>query len=296
MNFRLGARARLAAVLLSVIAPSGVILAQTAAPGATDDPVVATVNGQPIHLSDVKTAATNLPPNLRTLPPETLYPRLIDSMVSERALADAARTKGIDKDPAIQRQIAAATDQVLDNALLTKEVVPTITDQALHARYDSQYANKPGVPEVHAKHILVESEDQAKQIISELDKGADFSTLAKKYSKDPGSADGGDLGFFKKEDMVPAFSDAAFALQPGQYTKTPIHTQFGWHVIEVTERRQTPPPSFADASQQLRQEMLKEGVEKAVAQARDAAHVQIFNVDGSPAKATDTAVPPPPKK
>src|SRR5208282_1030722 len=100
--------------------------------------------------------------------------------------------------------------------------------------------------------------------------------LAKKYSKDPGAADGGDLGFFKKDEMVPAFADAAFALKPGQFTQTPVHTQFGWHVILVVEQRQAPAPSFEQAADQLRQQMLQEGVRKEITQARAAANVQTF--------------------
>ena len=305
MPVRFGGSARLAAALLLLAAPA---LAQTspapnpaapapiAPPGPPGgDPVVATVNGQPIHLSDVKEAAESLPANVRALPPEMLYPKLINSIVSEKALADVARKQGLQNDPAVKEQIQAATDQVLDNAYLQKEVAPQVTDAALHARYNSEYAGKPGTEEVHARHILVPTEAEANDIISQLDKGADFATLAKKYSKDPGAADGGDLGFFKKDDMVPAFADAAFALKDGQYTETPVHTQFGWHVIQVLGHRQAPPPSFEQASDQIRQEMLKEGVQKAVADARAAADVKIFNLDGAPAKATDTAVPPTPK-
>lgn len=297
MPVRLGGSLRLAAALLLLAAPA---FAQTgAAPSPAPsggDPVVATVNGQPIHLSDVKQAVESLPANVRALPPEMLYPKLIESIVSEKALADAARKQGLQNDPGVKEQIQAATDQVLDNAYLQKEVAPQITDAALHARYDSEYAGKPGTEEVHARHILVPTEAEAKDIISQLDKGADFAALAKKYSKDPGAADGGDLGFFKKDDMVPAFADAAFTLKDGQFTETPVHTQFGWHVIQVLGHRQAPPPSFEQASDQIRQDMLKEGVQKAVADARAAADVKVFNLDGSPAKATDTAVPPPAAK
>jgi len=295
MTIRPGALALRAAALAVGMFPFAAALSQTpAAPaGAAADPVVAKVNGDPIYLSDLQASAQSLPANLRALPPQTVYPRLLDSMISERVLAEAARKAGIDKDPAVQRQIAAATDQVLDNALLSKVVMPAITDQALHARYQAEIAGKPGEAEVHAKHILVDSEDQAKQIIAQLNKGADFATLAKKYSKDPGAADGGDLGFFKKDEMVPAFADAAFALKPGQFTQTPVHTQFGWHVILVVEQRQAPAPSFEQAADQLRQQMLQEGVRKEITQARAAANVQTFNLDGSPMRATDSAVPPP---
>ena len=122
--------------------------------------------------------------------------------------------------------------------MLSKEVGPTITDAALHARYDKDIAGKPGEEEVHAKHILVDNEDQAKKIIADLKGGADFAALAKQYSKDPGAAQqGGDLGFFKKDEMVPEFATAAFAMKPGQVSQQPVHTQFGWHVIMVVERR-----------------------------------------------------------
>jgi len=286
---------RAAALLAAGMIPCAVALSQTPPASATTaaDPVVAKVNGDPIYLSDVQASARSLPPNLRALPPQTVYPRLLDSMISERVLADAARKAGIDKDPAVQRQVAAATDQVLDNALLTKVVMPTITEQAVHARYQAEIAGKPGEEEVHAKHILVDSEAQAKDIIAQLNKGADFATLAKKYSKDPGAADGGDLGFFKKDEMVPAFADAAFALKPGQFTQTPVHTQFGWHVILVVEKRQAPAPTFEQAADQLRQQMVQEGVRKEIAQARAGADVQMFNLDGTPKRATDSATPPP---
>ena len=304
MTIHPGALARLAAALVfgSLAIPAGAVLAQVAPPGLTPppaaaapagDPIVAKVDGQAIHLSEVKAAAEGLPANLRSVPFEMIYPKLLDSMISQRVLADAARKGEIDKDPEVQQQIAVATDQVLDNALLTKVVMPGITDQALHALYAKQVAGKPGDEEVHAKHILVDSEDQAKQIITELNKGGDFAALAKKYSKDPGSADGGDLGFFKKDQMVPAFADAAFALKPGQFTQTPVHTQFGWHVILLVERRQAPPPSFEQSLDQLRQEMLKEGVQQEIAKARSEANVQTFNIDGSPMRPTDSAVPPP---
>ena len=132
--------------------------------------------------------------------------------------------------------------------MLHKAIGPEITEAALKARYEKDIANKPGVEEVHARHILVPDKATAEKIIAELDKGASFAELSKKYSKDPGSAkDGGDLGWFKKGEMVPAFSDAAFALKDGQITQSPVHTQFGWHVIQVLGHRKAPPPTFEQA-------------------------------------------------
>ncbi|HTI84897.1 MAG TPA: peptidylprolyl isomerase, partial [Acetobacteraceae bacterium] len=104
---------------------------------------------------------------------------------------------------------------------------------------------------------------------------------------------GGDLGFFKKDEMVPEFANAAFALQPGQTSQTPVHTQFGWHVIMVVEKKQDQPPTFEQARDELRQQVIKDGVKQAVAQARADVSVEKFNLDGSPIRATDSAVPPP---
>lgn len=268
--------------------------AAPAASAAAADPVVAKVNGQPIHLSDLKDAAQSLPENLRGVPPQTLYPMLLDQLIDGRALVAEARKTGLDKDPDVQRQVAAAEDRALQTAMLGKEVGPSITEAALHARYDKEIAGKPGEEEVHAKHILVDSEDQAKKIIADLKGGADFAALAKQYSKDPSAAQqGGDLGFFKKDEMVPAFADAAFAMQPGQISQTPVHTQFGWHVIMVVERKRGEPPTFEQARDELRQQIIKDGVKKVVAQARADVSVERFNLDGSPIRATDSAVPPP---
>ncbi len=263
---------------------------------APADPVVAKVNGQVIHLSDLQTAAQDLPPNARNLPPQTLYPMLLDQMIDGKALVIEARAAGLDKDPAVQRQIEAASERVLQTAMLTKAVGPSITEDALRARYQAEIAGKPGEEEVHARHILVDNEDLAKKIIAELKKGADFTALAKQYSKDPSADHSGDLGFFRKDEMVPEFSAVAFALQPGQISDTPVHTQFGWHVIQVLERRQAQPATFEQARDELRQKAIQQGIQQALATARTKVTVEKFNLDGSVPRATDTAEPPPAAK
>ncbi len=287
-----------AAALAQPTPPSGAGAAQTAPkpaePGA--DPVVAKVGAHTIHMSEVKAATQNLPPNARSLPEQVLYPMLLDRMIDEQLLVIEARRDGLDKNPEVQRQIAAADDQVLERALLTKQIGSQVSDQAVRARYDRDVAGKPGAEEVHARHILVDSEAKAKDIIAQLDKGADFATLAKKDSKDPGAGQGGDLGYFKKDDMVPEFAVVAFSLKPGEISQTPVHTQFGWHVIQVLDRRAASAPSFDQAKAELRQKMVREAIEQVVADARGKVPVEKFNPDGSPMRATDTAMPPLPAK
>ncbi len=282
----------LAAAALGCAVSAGPLLAQT-----DPDPVLATVNGQPIHLSDVKEATGSLPPQARSMPPQQLYPMLLEQLIDARALLIQAQRTGLDKDPDVQRSMQAASDHALESALLSKVVRPQVTDEAVKAKYDQDVAGKTGEPEVHARHILVPDEATAKKIIADLKKGGDFAALSKQYSKDPGAAQqGGDLGFFKKGDMVPEFSAVAFSLKDGEVSPVPVKTQFGWHVIQVTEHRTSQPPSFEQERDELRQSMVQAAVQKEVALVRAAVKVEKFNPDGSPAKATDTAEPPPPSK
>ena len=263
------------------------------APAAPADPVVARVNAVEIHLSDIAAEAQALPPQYHNMPESTLYPLLLNQAIDREAIVLAARKQGLDKDPAIQREMQRAQEQVLADELIRREVVPMVTEDAVRARYDRDVANKPGEEEVHARHILVATEAEANKIIAELKKGGDFVALAKAHSTDPGAAQGGDLGFFKKSDMLPEFADAAFALKPGQFTEKPVKTQYGWHVIKVEERRAAPPPTYADAHDELRQQIIQDSVRKVVADAHAGLTVVKFNSDGSPIRATDTAEPPP---
>jgi peptidyl-prolyl cis-trans isomerase C len=242
------------------------------------------VNGDPIHMSDVAAAAQQLPPNVaQQVPPQVLFGKLIDQLVSRRALLIEAHKQGLDKDPAVQKQMQAAADQVLQGIALQRAVLPKINEEAIKAQYDKEYAGKPGEPEIHARHILVDSEAKAKDIIAQLEKGAKFEDLAKKYGdpKDAATQQGGDLGFFKKGDMLPEFSDAAFKLKPGEYTHTPVHTHYGWHVIQLLETRTSQPPTYDQVHDQIKQQLGQQDVQAVLKQARDAAKIQLYNPNGS---------------
>ncbi len=309
MSFRLSAAAMLAALACAAFPPAS--RADDAAPAAPASPegasasanatpkpdaVVARVNGIEIRFSDIQDAISQLPPEYRGLPKQMLFPMLIDQLIDRKAVVLMAQKQGLEKDPAVLRQIAHATDAALQNALFSRDIGPLVAEPAIKARYDATVAGKPGEQEVHAAHILVASEDEAKKIIDELNKGGDFAALAKAHSTDSGANNGGDLGFFKKGDMVPEFSAAAFALKPGEITQAPVHSQYGWHVIKVIEVRQSPPATFEQARDQIRQEIIQEAVKKVVAQAKEGLTIEKFNPDGSTPKATDTAEPPPAKQ
>ncbi|MCQ8279008.1 peptidylprolyl isomerase [Acetobacteraceae bacterium KSS8] len=258
-----------------------------AAPAAPKDnnPVVASVNGQPIHLDDVRAAAQALPEDMRSVPPQMLFPMLVNQLIDQKALVIAAKKEGLEKDPAAQKAMQAAADQALQNVYLSRIVGPQADDAAVKDVYARDYAGKPGEEEIHARHILVADEKTAQDIIKQLKAGADFATLAKKYSTDKASVDagGGDLGWFKKGDMLPEFSNAAFAMKKGEISDKPVHTRYGWHVIQVLDTRISPPPAFDTVAAQIRQKLIQTGVHAAVDKAVAQVKVQRFNPDGTPA-------------
>ncbi len=285
--------------------------AQTAAPAAPapaavpEDPLLARVDGQDVRMSDVvAVAAEVLPPELRSVPPSALLQmlpaevsrQLVDRAITERALVSAARAAGLDRDEEVRRRIRRAEEQELQQALLTREVGGKVTNEAIRARYEQETARRQGEPEVQARHILVPTQAAAREAMAELARGADFAEVAKRRSTGPGAEQGGDLGFFKRGDMVPEFAEAAFALQPGQVSAAPVRSPFGWHVIKVEGRRAAAAPSFEDAKQQIQRQMLEEGVEAMVQRVRSAAKIERLDSPAAPAPAgtlLDNAAPPP---
>jgi peptidyl-prolyl cis-trans isomerase C len=260
------------------------------------DPIVAKVGTDVIRLSDVTAAVQTLPPQARQMPSDQIMPKVLDQLVDTRVLALEARKEGIDKDPGVQRTLRDVQERTLVSAMLEKDVGPLVNDAAVKARFDKDVSTRPVVQEVHARHILVDDEATAKKIIAELKKGGDFNVLSKQYSKDAAAVEqGGDLGYFKASDMVPEFSTVAFSLKDKEVSPNPVHTQFGWHVIQTLDHRAAQPPTFDQAKDQLRQQMISEEVHKTLAKAHADVVVERFNMDGTAVRATDAVVPPPAK-
>ncbi|HEX7968464.1 MAG TPA: peptidylprolyl isomerase, partial [Stellaceae bacterium] len=235
-------RAILALSLALLAAPAWAQTAKPAKPAAGSDPVVARVNGAELHRSDVVEALRGLPPQVQQQPMDKLYPALLDQMVGTMLVSQEGRKQKLQNDTEVKKRLALAQDQIIADAYVQRMLEKSVTDQKLHARYDKFVKEAPPREEVHARHILVGSEDEAKAVIAELKKGGDFAKLAQDKTTDPsGKTSGGDLGYFTKEDMMPEFADAAFKLKPGEITQTPVKTQFGWHVIKVEDRRQAKP-------------------------------------------------------
>jgi peptidyl-prolyl cis-trans isomerase C len=248
---------------------------------APPDPVIANVEGHPIHLSELGQAEETLPPNLRQLPFESLYPILLDRMIDHEVLAMMARHHGLEDNPQVRHEIEAATTRILEGAWLAIDATPKVTEQAVRAVYEREYANRPASEEVRARHILVPTREEAMKVIDELKKGADFATLAKQVSKDPDGQRGGDLGFFRREQVWPDFADLAFSLQPGEVGPNPIHNEFGWHVVKVEERRLVAPPGYSEVHDRIRQELLAQAIQQSVERARTQMVIHKYNLDGT---------------
>jgi peptidyl-prolyl cis-trans isomerase C len=271
----------LAALSLGVLALSLPARAQQAAPA--EDPVVAIVDGTQVHRSEVEAVARSLPEQYRQVPLPQIYGMLLDRAIDFRLLSQAAEQTDLAQEPGVQTELERARAGVLRDAFVRQKIEEGTTAEKLRARYDEVKDDEGFTQEeVHARHILVGSEDEAKEVIVALAGGADFATLAGERSVDPSARqNGGDLGFFRREQMVPEFTEAAFGLQAGQRTDKPVQTQFGWHVIEVVERRMGT-PTFEETQPRLRQEIAREIVLALVADLRGDAEIQRFSLDGSP--------------
>ncbi len=274
-------RAAALAVVFAVLVPSP-------APAAEDkdekrgDPVVAIVNGAPIQRSDVEEARGRLPAQMRQVPLQVVFGLLLDSLINTKLVAGQAREQGLHEEEKIKRQMARIEDQILERAFLIGYVEERVTEDALQERYKKLVDETKDKEEISARHILVETEGKAAEIIADLKKGEDFAELAKKQSTGPSAPAGGDLGFFSADQMVPEFAEAAFALDKGEFTETPVKTLFGWHVIKVEDRRAAQPPTVEEVSETLRADLAREIGAAYIKDLREKADVQRFKPDGSP--------------
>ncbi|HXP13630.1 MAG TPA: peptidylprolyl isomerase [Stellaceae bacterium] len=278
-------RAMFACLILALA--SGPALAQSKPPAAAPapsggDPVVARVNGEVLHRSDAIIAYQALSAETRqnfTL--EQAYPQVIDQLVSMIVISQAARKAGVGADPIVKRRVTLADDQILQDAYFNSILQKEISKDKIQAAYDQYAKEAPGREEINARHILVSSEADANDVIAQLKKGADFATLAKQKTVDPaGKTSGGDLGWFGQGDLDPGFTAAAFKLKKGEYTQTPVHTQYGWHVIMVVDRRPMKVLPYEQMAPKIAQQMAQAVVGARVKELDTQAKVEIFTLDG----------------
>lgn len=258
------------------------------AAGSADTTVVATIDGEKITRAELEALKQQMAaqyPQLGQVPLDAVYKGLLDRAIDQRLMEKEARKAKLQNDADVKAQLKDVESELIRRAWLSKTVEKRVTDDKVKAAYDQMVKSTPDEEEVRARHILVETEDKAKDLIGKLNGGAKFEDVAKAESKDPGAANGGDLGFFRKGDMVPEFSEAAFGMKAGELSKAPVKTQFGWHIIKVEERRKMQPPKLEDVAAQLRGEVAQAEAAAVIKDLRDKAKVETFNPDGTkPAK------------
>ena len=248
---------------------------EAAKPAEKADPtkVLATVNGVKLTQGEVDQASSDLDPQFSRLPDDQRRLAALAALVDIKVLAAAAKTDKLDESADFKQRIEFLKDRALHNEYFQTAIVDKISDAEVRGRYDKEIAAMPAKNEVRARHILVKTEDEAKAIIKKLEGGAKFEDLAKESSTDGSASQGGDLGYFGEGMMVPEFEKAAFALEVGGYTKEPVKSQFGYHIIKLEDKRQQQPPAFDEVKEQVRSILIREKYIEMVKKLRDGSKI-----------------------
>jgi len=270
-------RLRMCAAAFSLLTALLLLIAPADPARAQSDQLVAKVDGVEIRESDIAMAEEDLGQNAQQMTPEAKRDYLVSYLTDVILAAKAAEGKKIADDKDFRTRIAFIRRKLLMETLLVKEGKAAVTDAAMKKVYEDAVKQMGDEQEVRARHILVATEAEAKTIVIEVNKGTDFAELARQKSKDPGAAaEGGDLGWFGKDQMVPEFADAAFKMNKGQVSE-PVKTQFGWHIIKIEDKRTKPAPDFAKVKDQVETFVMRKAQADYIAKLREGAKVERFD-------------------
>src|SRR3984885_9037665 len=284
------ARSRSSAFVLTLGALG--LLAALAATARADPKILAKVDGAAITEDDYNDALADIGPGL----PEKLEgpereKYVLDYLIDLRLVAKQALADKLDGTADFARRLAYYHDKLAMEGLLTNVAKSATTEEAERKAYDEAAKAQPPEPEVHARHILVPTEEEAKAALARIKAGEDFAKVATELSKDP-AGDGGDLGWFTKDRMVPEFADPAFKLEPGQVSD-PVKSQFGWHIIKVEGKRTKTFPPFEQVKDQAARFVAQKAQTALIASSRDKAKIERFAEDAKPAEPAKPADPAP---
>ena len=274
MNLPISRLFRLGAALLCA---SAVVLTLPATAQDAASKVVAKVNGIAITEADLKLAEDEIGRDLGNLPDGTKRRVLVEFLIENNLFAKAAEAAKLSEGAEFDDRMKYWRNRALRDSYFEKEINTSVSEAAAKTYYDDQVKALKPKEEVQARHILVETEELAKDLKKKIDDGADFTALAKEHSKDPGTKDdGGMLGYFSAGQMVPDFEQAAFALKKGEVS-APVKSQFGWHLIKLEDRRQKPPPSFEDVKDRILSSMIHQRAQAVAAKLREDAKIEYID-------------------
>ncbi len=255
------------------------------------NPVVAKVNGQDVLRSEVYSFIQNMPPNIQQMPAVEVYPMAVEQVVNTKIIQVHADKSDLVSSDEFKQELEMTKQNLLRNMYLQKEVDAKISDKDIEKKYKEYLKEIPDVEERRARHILVETEDKAKAVIEKLNKGGDFEALAKELSTGPTGANGGDLGYFSKDQMVPEFSEAVYSMKKKDTVfDKPVNTQFGWHVIQLVDIRDRPKPTLEQMTPAIKAELTRTTVDELIQSWREKAKVEQFDINGQPLKEGANAI------
>ena len=260
---------------------TGSLSAQSIKNKAGNATVLATVNGEEITQADIDLFYQELPDQMKQIPVEQVQNQILDRLIDQQLILGEAKKARLDKRPDIERKLAYEKTKILNESYLEIVLEKEVTPERIREVYNRAIALEKKREEVKARHILVKTEAEALDIINALKRGGDFISLAKERSTGPSGKNGGDLGFFTADQMVPPFSKAAYALRKGETSDKPVQTQFGWHVIKVEDRRLAGARPFEELEPQIREQLVTKAYEKIIQQLRKTAKIEKMNLGTS---------------
>lgn len=241
---------------------------------AQNIPIVANVNNEDISLETMIHAMNELPPEIQSQPFMSYYEDLLERVIDIKLFAQEGKKMKLDEEPSVRAAIDFVIEKVLMQAFLSKYVQENIKEENLKASYNNFIADETSREEIKASHILMDTESEAIDVINMLNDGDDFAELAKNKSTGPSGPSGGDLGWFKRGQMVPPFEKAAFSLNKNEITQRPVQTQFGWHVIKIFDKRIPEAPSYESMKSKLIQDLERKIVSKKIQDLRNDALIE----------------------
>ena len=241
---------------------------------AQNIPIVANVNNEDISLETMIHAMNELPPEIQSQPFMSYYEDLLERVIDIKLFAQEGKKMKLDEEPSVRAAIDFVIEKVLMQAFLSKYVQENIKEENIKASYNNFIADETSREEIKASHILMDTESEAIDVINMLNDGDDFAELAKNKSTGPSGPSGGDLGWFKRGQMVPPFEKAAFSLNKNEITQRPVQTQFGWHVIKIFDKRIPEAPSYESMKSKLIQDLERKIVSKKIQDLRNDALIE----------------------
>lgn len=260
---------------------TGSLSAQSIKNKAGNAIVLATVNGEEITQADIDLFYQELPDQMKQIPVEQVQNQILDRLIDQQLILGEAKKARLEKRPDIERKLAYEKTKILNESYLEIVLEKEVTPERIREVYNRAIALEEKREEIKARHILVKTEAEALDIINALKRGGDFISLAKERSTGPSGKNGGDLGFFTADQMVPPFSKAAYALRKGETSDKPVQTQFGWHVIKVEDRRLAGARPFQELEPQIREQLVTKAYEKIIQQFRKTAKIEKMNLGTS---------------